>query len=124
MEMTDELCSIIANQYVCVSADNIKIYDSVQIKEIRGLMFPGQVIIVPFHDQQRWDGKLPFVDSSRVGANGDQFLIYRHYIGPNMEYRDSLWMQPYVGQVKAKYFHYDFAPFTRYRWELKRYSLH
>lgn len=119
--------------YVRIVGDTIKIFDRIYSRTIRDLQFPRNIFLIPFHDGQRWDGKLLAIDSSHVVfqpaisspsesfTNG--FKIYRHYLGPNLEYNDSYYFIPKIGMVKIYYDHYDLGPPFKILWQLKKYYL-
>lgn len=121
-------------RFIATSGDTIKVYDSLKVKDQRSLLFPNQTLIIPFERNASWAGKLQFSDLYQVTVKDDiknsfadfgkGFVVYRHYEGPNTEYNDLMMFAPNIGMVNANYIHYEFAPITRYRWELKKYSLH
>jgi hypothetical protein len=121
-------------RFIVTSGDTIKVYDSLKVKDHRSLLFPNQILIIPFESNASWDGKLQFSDAYQVTQQdnvkntfsnfGKGFVVYRHYQGPNTEYNDLMTFVANIGLVNADYIHYNFAPITRYRWALKKYTLH
>lgn len=119
--------------YLRIIDDTIKIFDLVYSRTIRDLQFPRNIFLIPFQDEQRWNGKLLAIDSSHVVfqsaistlsesfTNG--FKIYRHYLGPNLEYNDSYYFVPQIGMVKIYYDHYSLGPRFKILWQLKKYYL-
>lgn len=119
--------------YLRIVGDTIKIFDVVYSRTIRDLQFPRSIFVIPFKDEQRWDGKLLAIDSSHVTfqykietssqtfMNG--FKIYRHYLGPNLEYNDSYYFIPTIGMVKIYFDHYNLGPQFKMLWQLKKYYL-
>lgn len=119
--------------YVRLDADTIKLYDKFRIETFRGLQFPINTYVLPFKNEQRWDGKLLAVDSSYVTSlasistvsetfiNG--FNIYHYYLGPNIEYVDNYGFISNIGIVKMYLNHYNFAPRNKQIWQLKKYYL-
>ena len=120
--------------YVRIVGDTVKTFDTVYSKTIRDLLFPRKVYVIPFHDGQRWDGKLLFIDSSHVNKLPsvitksetfmDCFGIFYHYMGPNLEYNDTYWFKPNIGMLKIYYNHYNLASRTMQLWQLKKFYLH
>ena len=120
--------------YVRIVDDTVKVFSLTYSKSLRDLLFPRQVYIIPFANEQRWDGKLLLIDSFHVytsvsvvtnaGAFTDCFNIYHYYVAPNTEYIDNYWFKPNIGMVKTSYNHYVLNPRTFQTWSLKKYYLH
>jgi hypothetical protein len=53
----------IDTNYITKIGDTIKVYDAFRIESINGLQFPLKIYIIPFHNNQRWDGRLLSIDS-------------------------------------------------------------
>lgn len=129
-----EYPSVIDTNYVRIVDDTIKIFDRIYSRSIRDLQFPRKIYIIPFSNEQRWDGKLLLVDSchvysaSQVQTPAQLFLncfnIYHYYLAPNTEYKDNYWFKQNVGMIKINLSHYDLNPRTFRTWSLKKYYLH
>ncbi len=119
--------------YFRIVGDTVKVYDKFRIETINGLQFPLKIFIIPFQEEQRWNGKLLGIDSSHVtlqssittsfGTFTNGFNIYHHYQGPNIDYNENYYFIPKVGMVKIFYSHYDLGPTTKILWQLKKYYL-
>jgi hypothetical protein len=119
--------------YVRMVGDTIKVFDTLYSTSVYNLNFPRKLFLIPFQNEQRWDGKLLAIDSFHVSGQPaisatynsftDGFKIYHHYLGPNMEYNDSYYFVPQIGMVKMFYYKYNFAPPTKVLWQLKKYYL-
>lgn len=106
--------------YIRISGDTIKIYDTVYSTTIRDLEFPREIYILPFQNNQTWNGKLLRVDNysvstvSSITTNWDTFtdcfLIFHHYEGPNIEYNDKYWFKPNIGLLKKYKHQYNLGP--------------
>ena len=120
--------------YVRIVADTIKIFDRTYSLNVEDLQYPRQIFLLPFYVNQRWDGKLLWVDSSKIlkqenvqTLNQDFlscFNIYHNYVGPNLNYQDYYWFKPNLGFIKMFYNHYDLGIYTIQSWQLKTYSVH
>lgn len=116
--------------YVRLVGDTVKIFDRVYSRSIEDLNFPRQIFLLPFEISKRWDGKLLYIDTSRVIRQEDVtvpaqtftncFDLFRHYLGPNLEYNDSYWFKPNIGMVKIYLHEYNLGPVTIELWRLKR----
>ncbi len=90
--------------------------------------------MIPFKDEQRWDGKLLVLDTFHVMAIpilktnfyllDSSFKIYNQNLGPNIEVNDEYWFRPNIGMVQIHYNHYSLGPTYRVLFQLKKYSLH
>ena len=119
--------------YIRISGDTIKIYDTVYSTTIRNLQFPREIYIVPFQNNQTWNGKLLQIDNYSVSTVSsitnnwnkftDCFLISHHYVGPNIEYNDKYWFKPNIGLLKKYINQYNLAPLHIELWQLKKYYL-
>lgn len=119
--------------YIRISGDTIKIYDTVYSATIRDLEFPRELYIFPYKNNQTWNGKLLQVDNysvstvSTLSTNSDTFtdcfLIFHHYEGPNIEYNDKYWFKPNIGLLKKYKHQYNLAPLDIELWQLKKYYL-
>ena len=120
--------------YIRIVGDTVKTFDLIYSKTIIDLQFPRKIYIIPFSNEQRWDGKLLAIDSFHVYTTAqiktpaelftNCFNIYHYYLGPNIENIDNYWFKPNVGMVKISLNDYDLNPRTFRTWELKRYYLH
>jgi hypothetical protein len=121
-------------RYVTISGDSVKVYDSLRIGDLHSLLFPDEIFIIPLKDDQAWTGKLLNLDFYEVasanevtndfGNFGPGFIVSRRYAGPNIQHNDLMIFVPQIGLVNANYIHFDFAPITRFKWQLKKYLLH
>ncbi len=119
--------------YVRVIGDTIEIFDLIYSRYIEDLNFPRLIFIQPFGVNKRWDGKLLYMDSSRVISQSDVtmkfqvfnncFDIYHYYLGPNLEFKDDYWFKPNIGFVKIYYHQYNMGPTLIQMWQLKEYIL-
>jgi hypothetical protein len=119
--------------FVRIIDDSIKVFDAVYSREPRNLDFPRQMFLPPFQVGKRWDGKLLYIDSSRVMNRSniitptqtfpDCFDIYHHYLGPNLEYNDHYWFKPNIGMTRISYNQYTLGFYIVVLWQLKKYSL-
>jgi hypothetical protein len=120
--------------YIRIVGDTVKIFDLIYSRSIRDLKFPREIYIIPFNDEQRWNGKLLLTDTFHVytvpsvdthaGLFTNCFNIYHHYLGPNIEYMDNYLFKPYIGMIKIEFNHYALNPKTFQIWNLNKYYLH
>lgn len=119
--------------YVRISGDTVKIYDTIYSATIRNLEFPREIYILPYQNNQTWNGKLLWVDNYSISiVSGitnnwntftDCFLIFHHYEGPNIEYNDKYWFKPNIGLLQKNKHQYNLGPFDIELWQLKNYYL-
>lgn len=125
----------IDTNYVRIVGDTIKIFDnSYNSHTIEGLKYPMLIFVEPFKVDEGWDGKHAWSDTLNVVKQEDVttsfktfkdcFQIYRHYIGPNMEFKDNYWFKPQIGMIRIYTNRYILAPFMYRIWQLKAYSVH
>ena len=120
--------------YVRIVGDTIKVFDRIYSSSIEYLKYPSQIFLIPFYINQRWDGNLLWVDSSKVLKKEDVktlghdflscFNIYRNYVGPNLNYQDYYWFKPAIGFIKISYNRYNLGFYSLESWQLKNYSVH
>lgn len=126
--------SLIDTNYIRIVGDTVKIFDLTYSRTLRDLQFPRKIFIIPFSNEQRWDGKLLLTDSFHVypiesiatnaGRFTNCFRIYHYYLAPNTEYIDNYWFKQNVGFIKMDFKHYMLNPRTYQTWTLKKYYLH
>lgn len=119
--------------YIRIVGDTVKVFDIIYSSYLEDLNFPRQIFLLPFEDDKRWNGKLLYVDTFHVTLktnvitdfnNYDScFKIYRHYLGPNLEFTDDYWFKPNIGMIKIYCNEYNLGPNNVQLWQLKRYSL-
>ena len=119
--------------YVRISGDTVKIFDSGYASTAEALNYPGLIFIVPFSVNNRWTGKIYGIDTSRVvGASNvssptqtfqNVFEIYHHYTGPNTELNDHYFFKANVGIVAENLMHYLNGPITYRSWTLRSFTV-
>ncbi len=128
-----EYPSTIDTNYIRIVGDTVKIFDQTYSRTIEDLQFPRKIFIIPFANEQRWDGKLLLIDSFHVyseasietnaGAFTNCFRIYHYYLAPNTEYVDNYWFKQNVGFIKMDFNHYILNPRNYQTWTLMKYYL-
>jgi hypothetical protein len=119
--------------YVRIIGDTVKIFDLVCSRYLEDLSYPRKIFLLPFKNEESWDGKLLYHDSyfvsfkpslvTQFNSYDSCFQIHYHYSGPNMDSNDDYWFKPNVGMVMIHYNDYNFAPITTRLWQLKDYHL-
>ncbi len=112
--------------------DSVRIYGTQSLTDPRSILF-GEIYVLPFVENKNWQGKLLYIDSFYVselqnlttsyGTYNNCFDIYRHYLGPNLEFKDHYWFKPNAGFVKIYYHQYNLGPTLIQIWQLKHYVL-
>jgi hypothetical protein len=121
--------------FVIIVGDTLKIFSLTYSRTITDLNYPRTIFILPFQANDRWNGLLLNLDSSRVVSQSelvvtsnktftDCFEIYHHYIGYNTVLNDSYWFKPNIGMVKIFDFDYNNGPSLYRTWVLRSYLIH
>jgi hypothetical protein len=121
--------------FVRITGDTVKIFSLTYSRSLDDLNYPQVIFLLPFQINNRWDGKLLNIDSSRVISQSEVTIpsaqtysncleIYHHYIGPNTEFNDYYWFKANVGMVSIYYNDNNNGPVLYRTWLLKTYYLH
>jgi hypothetical protein len=120
--------------YVRIIGDTVKTFSLTYSKTIEDLQFPRTIFLLPFKDENRWNGGLYGIDTFHVSSEGiiktnffifdSCFKIYNHYLGPNLENKYEYWFRPNIGMIQIHFNKYSLGPTYRVLFQLKKYSLH
>jgi hypothetical protein len=121
--------------FVKIVGDTLKIFSLTYSRTVTDLNYPRTIFILPFQVNNKWNGLLLNLDSSRVVSQSefvvtssqtftDCFEIYHHYIGYNTELNDYYWFKLNIGMVKIFDFDYNNGPSLYRTWILRSYHIH